>query len=81
MHSTSLTAPTPCDEKQTRSSGEAQARRPPLNDLHPMDGYTPFFGTEEQPDLPVRSVFEVAGLADPTWLVEIEVVALRPPQN
>lgn len=43
-----------------------------------MDGYTQFFGTDEQPELPVRSVFEVAGLANPAWLVEIEVTAVRP---
>lgn len=46
-----------------------------------MDGYTQFFGTDEQPNLPVRSVFEVAGLANPAWLVEIEVMAVRPPQD
>jgi enamine deaminase RidA (YjgF/YER057c/UK114 family) len=45
-----------------------------------MDGYTQFFGTEDQPDLPVRSVFEVAGLVSPAWLVEIEVTAVRPPE-
>lgn len=45
-----------------------------------MDGYTQFFGTDAQPDLPVRSVFEVAGLANPAWLVEIEVTAVRPPE-
>ncbi len=43
-----------------------------------MEGYTQYFGTEEQPNLPTRSVFEVAGLANPDWLVEIEVVAVRP---
>ena len=43
-----------------------------------MEGYTKFFGTEDQPNLPTRSVFEVAGLANPAWLVEIEVVAVRP---
>ncbi|MCQ0969566.1 RidA family protein [Paracoccus sp. TK19116] len=43
-----------------------------------MEGYTKFFGTEDQPNLPTRSVFEVAGLANPLWLVEIEVVAVRP---
>lgn len=43
-----------------------------------MDGYTQFFGTDEQPNLPTRSVFEVAGLANAGWLVEIEVVAVRP---
>ncbi len=44
-----------------------------------MDGYTQFFGTEDQPNLPARSVFEVAGLVSPAWLVEIEVTAVRPP--
>lgn len=43
-----------------------------------MAGYTQFFGTESQPHLPVRSVFEAAGLANPAWLVEIEVTAVRP---
>jgi enamine deaminase RidA (YjgF/YER057c/UK114 family) len=43
-----------------------------------MKGYTQFFGTKEQPNLPTRSVFEVAGLANPGWLVEIEVVAVCP---
>ncbi|TNC62876.1 RidA family protein [Rubellimicrobium roseum] len=42
-----------------------------------MEGYTEFFGTEAQPNLPTRSVFEVAGLANPGFLVEIEVVAAR----
>lgn len=40
-----------------------------------MEGYTQFFGTEEQPNLPSRSVMEVAALANPGWLVEIEVTA------
>ncbi|UWQ96779.1 c-type cytochrome [Rhodobacteraceae bacterium M385] len=43
-----------------------------------MEGYVQYFGTEAQPNLPTRSVFEVAGLASPSWLVEIEVVAVRP---
>lgn len=42
-----------------------------------MQGYTQFFGTADQPNLPVRSVVEVAGLANPAWLVEIEVSAVR----
>jgi enamine deaminase RidA (YjgF/YER057c/UK114 family) len=42
-----------------------------------MKGYTQFFGTPEQPHLPARSAFEIAGLANPAWLVEIEVVAVR----
>lgn len=42
-----------------------------------MEGYTQFFGTEDQPNLPTRSVFQVAGLANPQWTIEIEVVAVR----
>jgi enamine deaminase RidA (YjgF/YER057c/UK114 family) len=42
-----------------------------------MKGYSRFFGTPEQPLLPVRSAFQVAGLANPAWYVEIEVVAAR----
>ena len=44
-----------------------------------MAGYTQFFGTKEQPNLPTRSVFQVSGLANPGWLVEIEVVAAAKP--
>jgi enamine deaminase RidA (YjgF/YER057c/UK114 family) len=43
-----------------------------------MDGYTQFFGTQAQPNLPSRSVVQVAGLANPGFLVEIEVTAIRP---
>jgi enamine deaminase RidA (YjgF/YER057c/UK114 family) len=43
-----------------------------------MRGYAEFFGTVEQPNVPARSVFQVARLADPSWLVEIEVTAVRP---
>lgn len=43
-----------------------------------MEGYTQFFGTDAQPNLPSRSVFQVAGLANPGFLVEIEVTAVRP---
>lgn len=43
-----------------------------------MDGYTRFFGTTAQPNLPSRSVVQVAGLASPGFLVEIEVAAVRP---
>jgi enamine deaminase RidA (YjgF/YER057c/UK114 family) len=42
-----------------------------------MDGYKKFFGTAEQPNLPSRSAFKVAGLAVPGWLIEIEVAAVR----
>lgn len=43
-----------------------------------MKGYTKYFGTETQPNLPARSVVTVAGLVSPGWLVEIEVTAVRP---
>jgi enamine deaminase RidA (YjgF/YER057c/UK114 family) len=43
-----------------------------------MQGYTRFFGTRAQPDLPVRSAMQVAALANPGFLVEIEVTAVRP---
>lgn len=43
-----------------------------------MKGYSKFFGTPEQPNLPARSVVTVAGLVSPGWLVEIEVTAIRP---
>ncbi|GAB7544240.1 MULTISPECIES: RidA family protein [unclassified Cupriavidus] len=42
-----------------------------------MEGYTQFFGTKEQPNLPTRSVFQVMALANTAWRVEIEVVAAR----
>lgn len=44
-----------------------------------MEGYTQFFGTTEQPNLPARSTMEIAALVNPGWLVEIEVVAIRMP--
>ena len=44
-----------------------------------MRAYTKYFGTEDQPNLPARSVVQIAGLAGgPTMLVEIEVVIARP---
>lgn len=43
-----------------------------------MKGYSQFFGTAEQPNLPSRSVMTVAGLVSTGWLVEIEVMAVRP---
>ncbi len=44
-----------------------------------MRGYTQFFGTEAQPNLPSRSAIQIAGLARPSWYVEIEVMAARTP--
>ena len=43
-----------------------------------MRAYTKYFGTDEQPNLPARSAFQVAGLASKGMLVEIEVVLARP---
>jgi enamine deaminase RidA (YjgF/YER057c/UK114 family) len=43
-----------------------------------MRAYRKYFGTAEQPNLPARSAFQVAGLAAPGMLVEIEVVLARP---
>lgn len=40
--------------------------------------WTQFFGTKAQPNLPSRSAFQVASLANPHALVEIEVVAVKP---
>jgi enamine deaminase RidA (YjgF/YER057c/UK114 family) len=42
-----------------------------------MKAYTQFFGTAAQPSLPTRSAFQVAALANPGWLIEIEVTAVR----
>ena len=42
-----------------------------------MVGYKQFFATAEQPNKPSRSAFQVAALAAPGALVEIEVVAAK----
>jgi enamine deaminase RidA (YjgF/YER057c/UK114 family) len=44
-----------------------------------MASYTRFFGTKEQPNKPARSAMQVAALAAPWALVEIEVIAVKPP--
>lgn len=43
-----------------------------------MKAYTQYFGTKEQPNLPARSAFQIAGLAGEGMLVEVEVVIARP---
>ena len=50
--------------------------RAPMDFKAFMEGYTQFFGGS-QPNLPTRSVVGVAALANPGFLVEIEVVAAR----
>src|SRR6201996_4162854 len=42
-----------------------------------MAGYKQFFATADQPNKPARSAFQVAALAAPGALVEIEVVAAK----
>ena len=43
-----------------------------------MRSYSKFFGTEEQPNKPARSAFQIAALARPNVFVEVEVVLARP---
>jgi len=50
--------------------------RAPMDFKAFMEGYTQFFGGN-QPNLPARSVVGVAALANPGFLVEIEVIAAR----
>jgi enamine deaminase RidA (YjgF/YER057c/UK114 family) len=50
--------------------------RAPMDFKAFMEGYTQFFGGS-QPNLPARSVLGVASLANPGFLVEIEVIAVR----
>jgi enamine deaminase RidA (YjgF/YER057c/UK114 family) len=42
-----------------------------------MAGYTQFFGTTEQPNKPARAAMQVAALALPGLMVEIEAIAVR----
>src|ERR1700737_3230938 len=50
--------------------------RAPMDFKAFMEGYTQFFGGT-QPNLPARSVVGVAALANPGFLVEIEVIAVK----
>jgi len=43
-------------------------------------GYRQIFGTEENPQKPVRSFVQIAGLVVNGWLVEIEIRAARTPE-
>jgi enamine deaminase RidA (YjgF/YER057c/UK114 family) len=43
-----------------------------------MAAYSQFFGTADQPNKPARTTVQVAGLASPGALVEIEAQAVRP---
>jgi len=43
-----------------------------------MASYTKHFGTPHQPNKPARSAMQVAALAAPGALVEIEVIAVKP---
>lgn len=44
-----------------------------------MKGYTQFYGSAEgaEAKVPARSAFQVAALAFPEWLIEIEVIAVK----
>ncbi|MCH2346299.1 MAG: Rid family hydrolase [Pseudomonadales bacterium] len=42
-------------------------------------GYSQFFGTDENPNKPVRSFVEIKDLVVDGWLVEIEIRAVRMP--
>ena len=50
--------------------------RAPMDFKGFMEGYTQFFGGA-QPNLPARTTVGVASLANPGFLVEIEVVAVK----
>ncbi len=43
-----------------------------------MKAYSRHFGTADQPNKPTRAAMQVAALAAPGFLVEIEVVAVKP---
>ncbi|MDF0542430.1 RidA family protein [Sphingobium sp. H39-3-25] len=45
------------------------------------DGYRQFFGTADNPNLVARSTVQVAGLAGPWYLIEIEATAAKAPRK
>jgi enamine deaminase RidA (YjgF/YER057c/UK114 family) len=45
------------------------------------DGYKQFFGTAENPNLVARSTVQVAALAGPNFLIEIEATAAKMPKK
>lgn len=45
-----------------------------------MRAYSKFYGTATQPNKPTRSTVQVAALASPTALIEVEVTAVRKPR-
>lgn len=44
------------------------------------EGYRMFFGTAENPNLVARSAIQVAALAGPNFLIEIEAIAVKAPK-
>jgi 2-iminobutanoate/2-iminopropanoate deaminase len=44
-------------------------------------GYKEFFGTAENPNLVARSTVQVAALAGPNFLIEIEAIAAKAPKG
>ena len=44
-------------------------------------GYKLFFGTAENPNLVARSTVQVAALAGPNFLIEIEAIAVKSPKK
>ena len=45
-----------------------------------MKSYVKYFATAEQPNKPVRATVQVSALANPYFLVEIEVIAAKAPK-
>jgi len=43
-----------------------------------MKAYVKYFGTEDQPNKPARSAFQIAALARPNVFIEVEMVIAKP---